>query len=1153
VTGMADEHVSRALNRRLAALASSGDASLVLDRRAAEEVDALRTSMGWPPFGAPPPAAALRRDLDHVLLAGLVQFIRGQELPPGDRVDGWLAAMELFTAIYPVAPEAVPEPMRDMCAALAGHPPRVHHAELHNEAIDVLDAAEVSRDLESVDQGIWLVASAFLTAPSDGDRARHLSVLGTAWTQRFRITGRDADLDNAVAAHRRALALGVPDPADQAGHHANLSSALLARYEKAGRAPDLDEAVTVARAATKIAAGPRPAWPGDPGQDRSLAARSAARTSQSALAAALLRRYLHERAQSDLDEAVEAGRRAVGAAPPGDPARAGMQANLANLLLERFTRQWRRDDLAEAVNTAREAAAAAGRRDPARAAALSALALAHLDHFQYSGHLDDLEQAVSAGREAVAATGDGHPGAASALSNLGVALRARYERTGDTGALDEAIAVLRRAVHAAPAEHVSMPGFMNNLGNALRHRFGAGAATVPPSADPADIRESVAMLTEAVAAAHPEAPDRAGYVANLASALVQAAGNGGGPDALDRAIGILDREIGSVAAGHPLRHIYLMSLGNAWLARYDALTADDTAAAAGQALDAAVGYLRRAAAAIPARHPHRAEYLGLLGGALRRRFDRSGDRRTAREAIEASSSAAAIGTAPAVIRALAARDWGEVAARAGDAAGAMAGLAAAVDLLDEVAWRGLRRPDQERNLGRFAALACDAAAWAVEAGQPERAVELLEQGRGILLAQSLDRRARHHDLTRAAPDLAGELTRIDEALERFPSADDPLRAADTVLAARRDELGRQREAVLALIRARPGFADFLRRPSFARLKQAAAAGPVVFVNVSGYRCDALTVTPGGVRVTPLTGLNGPDIVRNVSAFMDAVRESADGTVISGTLAWLWETVAAPLLPVLEAACAAQAAPRPRVWWCPTGPLTFVPLHAAGRHDQGGSLLGRFVSSYTPTLRLLLRTRAREGPPPGRAGRPLLVAMPAELPSAAEEADDYLSRFGHALQFRDAGATVGDVRRALEHGPPLAHFACHGLQDVVHPARGNLSLHEGSLGITDVAELRLDSAELAYLSACETSTGGIQLSDEVITVATAFRLAGYRHVIGTLWSISDRLAPAVAREFYRGLEAPGGEPAVALDAAIRALRDRWPSRPWLWASYIHVGP
>jgi hypothetical protein len=1158
------EDPSGALRDRLDRFRSSGGRRVILEPQAAEEVAVLRASIGWPPFGPPPDGAALRRQLDAVMLAGTVQFARAQELPPADRVAALLEAMEIFTAVYPLAPGMVPETVRAMCGALAANPPDVHHAELHNEAVDMLDAAEMTRDQAEVDQAIWLIAAAYLAARDDEDRSRHLSVLGTAWLDRYGISGQIPDLDRSVAIHRQAIAIDVPDAADRAGHLANLSAAWLARYENTGSVPDLNEAVAAARAAVEIAwaaSGPgHPGWPPEDGWDPALAIRRARQTSQSGLAGALLRRYLYGRVQADLDEAIVAGRAAVAA---GDPEGAGLQANLANLLLERFMRTWQLTDLAEAVIIAQTAAGAAPEHDPARAVALSVLALAHADRFAYTGHIDDLGQAIDIGRKAAAARRVRH-GAAACLSNLGAALRTRYERTGDTGALDEAIVVLRQAVDAVPAVHVTRPGFLNNLGIALRSRFDAGTAAIATAPDPADIRESVTVLTQAVAAAPRGGPDRAGYVANLASSLILAAEHHAYPDALEQAIGTLEQDIGTVGDDHPLRHAYLLSLGSAWLARFDA-------SGEAQALELAIGYLEQAAKAIPAEHPHRAEYFARLGRALRRKAERPGDaanavdRATARDAILASRSAAETGTAPVMIRALAAWDWGQVAARTGDAAEAVNGFSAAVSLLDRVAWHGLQRHDQERNLGRFTAVACDAAAWAIEAGHPERAVELLEQGRGVLLAQAADHRARQHDLTRANPELAAGLARVDDQLEHLPAADDPLRAADPGLARRRADLARERDTLLQRIRELPGFTDFLEPSAFTALRDAAMGGPVVIVNVSGHRCDALTVTTTGVHVTALTKLTGADVVARVAGFLSALaRWPADRGVIAETLAWLWDAIAIPLLPVLTAACAAADGPRPRVWWCPTGPLTFLPLHAAGHHDgSGDSILDRFISSYTPTLRLLLRTRTHVGPA-RENGRHLAVALPdtpglSPIPNATVEADDFASRFGHVIQLRDASATAAAVRHALEQSPPLAHFACHGTQDVTNPSAGYLRLHDGPLSIPEITGLRLDGAELAFLSACETSTGGIQLSDEAITLAIAFRLAGYRHVIGTLWNISDVHAPTIARHVYQRLKNPSTEgvatsaTAVALDTAVLNLRNLRPSAPWLWASYVHIGP
>jgi CHAT domain-containing protein len=131
--------------------------------------------------------------------------------------------------------------------------------------------------------------------------------------------------------------------------------------------------------------------------------------------------------------------------------------------------------------------------------------------------------------------------------------------------------------------------------------------------------------------------------------------------------------------------------------------------------------------------------------------------------------------------------------------------------------------------------------------------------------------------------------------------------------------------------------------------------------------------------------------------------------------------------------------------------------------------------------------------------------------------------------------------------------------VTDPSAGHLRLHDGPFSIGEISAMRLGEAELAFLSSCETSRGGAGLTDEAITLATAFQLAGYRHVIGTLWPISDRLAPAVANDVYEALTQPdncgihANNTATALDAAVLTLRHKRPGAPWLWAPYIHIGP
>lgn len=109
-------------------------------------------------------------------------------------------------------------------------------------------------------------------------------------------------------------------------------------------------------------------------------------------------------------------------------------------------------------------------------------------------------------------------------------------------------------------------------------------------------------------------------------------------------------------------------------------------------------------------------------------------------------------------------------------------------------------------------------------------------------------------------------------------------------------------------------------------------------------------------------------------------------------------------------------------------------------------------------------------------------------------------------------------------------------------------------MTDLARLHLDDADLAFLSACSTARPGATLADEVIHLASAFQLAGYRHVIATLWPISDSHTAGIADDLYAALESNGtAGTAAALHTVTRQPRDRCKGTPSVWASYIHTGP
>jgi len=111
-------------------------------------------------------------------------------------------------------------------------------------------------------------------------------------------------------------------------------------------------------------------------------------------------------------------------------------------------------------------------------------------------------------------------------------------------------------------------------------------------------------------------------------------------------------------------------------------------------------------------------------------------------------------------------------------------------------------------------------------------------------------------------------------------------------------------------------------------------------------------------------------------------------------------------------------------------------------------------------------------------------------------------------------------------------------------------------VVEMSGLNLTGTELAYLSACSTAITAANLANESIHIVSACQLAGYPHVVGTLWEISDLFATTVAERVYEGLAAGAfdpGQSGTCLHRAVRLTRDHFARKPTLWAAYIHAGP
>ncbi|KAG8218955.1 hypothetical protein J3R82DRAFT_4668 [Butyriboletus roseoflavus] len=402
--------------------------------------------------------------------------------------------------------------------------------------------------------------------------------------------------------------------------------------------------------------------------------------------------------------------------------------------------------------------------------------------------------------------------------------------------------------------------------------------------------------------------------------------------------------------------------------------------------------------------------------------------------------------------------------------------------------------------GLTSSLAVDAFSACLRNHSPTKALELLEQGRGLFWSQLARLRSPLDDVIASGSTgkmLADEFTQRTFAIRTALDSPGPDQH-DRVC-----RLNVELQGVVTRIRELPGLSHFLLPSPFSDLQQAACEGPVIVVNASKYGCDALVVlvdrnphhiplsiTKEGVREL-LSKLNkltvdakSMDVTRELGIFM---RE-------------LWHEVVSPIVNYLKTVHPFQS----RIWWCPTAEFSLLPLHAAAPYRDGQrNLANLYISSYTPTLTALIRARRHALPHSASKGKHFVV----------KQRIDGLATFTHIESQESCIARVTEELRKNE----WVHFACHGIPNRKQPFESAFALHDGRFTIEQIIRCELQNPQFAYLSACHTTVGDEESPDEVIHLASAMQFAGFRSVIGTMWAVDDAQTSEIASTFYEQYE------------------------------------
>ncbi|MEZ0111025.1 tetratricopeptide (TPR) repeat protein [Catenulispora sp. EB89] len=1057
------------------------------------------------------------------------------------------------------------------------------------------------------------------TLPGDLCYASQFTLLGNVSMARYDYTGRVEALDEALAMHRRSESIATEDPVDRAARLTNLGNVLQRLFRRNGELSVLHEAIEASRNAVAVVPADHPdraRWQtnlvivlrnlfertGD-----TAVLREAVEAGRAAMAAtpedhperdiplSTLATALYRLAECTgdvelLTEALDLGRAGVAAIPADHPRRASMLSDFGATARLYYKYTGQTGVLAEAVYAGRAAVEATPIGDTLRPDHLSNLGIASREAFERTGDRELLTEAVKAGHDSVAATPPGHPALVVRATNLVTSLQREFEATGRSDSILEAVAQARAAVEAMPEDLANRGAVLVTLGNVLRTAYqSSGLETA--------LGEAGRVLLKALEATPEGHPDRAGRLNDLGYTAMLLAEHTGLREGFAAAYSFFEQAEALVPPDHPGRLLILSNRAAMALAIFKFDKRPEIG-------EVAVAALRVVALNTPESDPFRASRLCNLGLALQTlAAERDTNADLLEEARTRFREAANLASASTLVRIQAGREQARLDLAAGAFEAALEAIERVVELIDQLAPASLVRSDRESRMARLDGLPAQAAAIALAAGRPGCAVELLERARGVLVAEALALRGGESARLRAAyPELAqsldsarGTLTALDQGPESGSVTEIQVlasAAAKQHVAQQRDETRAEIEDVLSRIRALPTFEDFLR-PGLTELAACAQAGPVVLVVCTPERCDALIVTGDAaeiVRHVPLPDLNHAAVVERSVVLWNARQRAVSRDLspeqrvdpeqeIMQVLAWLWDAIAEPVLTALGVrATPGSGEHETRIWWCPVGVAAELPLHAAGHHDDpadrpGGrrTVLDRVVSSYTPTL-LALRAAATADAASGPTGEtdqtadapaatPLIIAVPdlpgAPLPGAEREASALISLLPNAHVL--SNPTRAEALDALPKHR-IAHFACHGAADRKRPRQSHLLLadHETApLTVADLVQLEF-SADLAYLSACDTSVTAPQLADEALHLTGAFHLLGYRHVIGSLWPVDDHIAADLAVDVYTRLAEEGTtlntkRAAEALHHAVRTVRAKHPTSPSLWAPYTHTGP
>jgi CHAT domain-containing protein len=198
-----------------------------------------------------------------------------------------------------------------------------------------------------------------------------------------------------------------------------------------------------------------------------------------------------------------------------------------------------------------------------------------------------------------------------------------------------------------------------------------------------------------------------------------------------------------------------------------------------------------------------------------------------------------------------------------------------------------------------------------------------------------------------------------------------------------------------------------------------------------------------------------------------------------------------------------------------------------------------------------------------------------LPESAEEISDISAQWklansdGAVVQYLGSDATrerfveqaaAGRVLHIATHAFLLSESCGDGnplLQSGLVFAGANSSRQASLLTAQEIASLDLSGVDWAVLSACNTGNGELHDGEGVLGLQRAFRMAGAKSVILTLWPVDDGMSRRFMHELYAQRFGSRATTADSVwNAQKKLLADQRAAgkstHPWYWSGFVGSG-